>query len=268
MQQLSPSDLSILLVEPSVTQRKVIMRFLEKEDIVHVTEATDVESARASILKSVPDLVISALHFSDGTGLQLLHHIRHSEPYSDVPFMLVSSEYRKAQLEEFKQAGVVAILPKPFTAEHLGTAINSTLDLLTADELELDLFDVHDVRVLVVDDSRLARNHIKRVLANLGVQRMTEAENGAQAQTILENEMFDLVVTDYNMPEVDGRELTEYIRSHGQHSHMPVLMVSSEANETHLSNIAQSGVNAICDKPFEPGMVKQLLYRILNHEHD
>ncbi len=264
MTELSPADLSILLVEPSAVQRKVIIKHLEKEAITQITQAEDIQSARASIMQHIPDLVISSLHFPDGTGLELLHHIRHSEPYSDVPFMLVSSEWRKEQLEEFKQAGVVAILPKPFDSAHLGTAINSTLDLLSADELNLELFDVHDIRVLVVDDSRLARNHIKRVLSNLGVQRITEAEDGEQAKTILNEKMFDLVVTDFNMPNLDGRELTEFIRQNSQQSHIPVLMVSSEANETHLANIEQAGVNAICDKPFEPQMVKQILFNLLN----
>ncbi|MCU4675508.1 response regulator [Catenovulum sp. 2E275] len=264
MAQLAPGDLSILLVEPSAVQRKVIIKHLEQESITQIEEAEDISSARAKILQHIPDLVVSALHFSDGTGLDLLHHIRYSEPYADVPFMLVSSEWRKTQLEEFKQAGVVAILPKPFDSDHLATAINSTIDLLSADELNLDLFDVQDVRVLVVDDSRLARNHIKRVLTNLGVQRITEAQDGAQAKAILADQMFDLVVTDYNMPEVDGRELTEFIRQQSQQSHIPVLMVSSEANDTHLANIEQAGVNAICDKPFEPQMVKQILFSLLN----
>lgn len=266
MQHLSPADLSILLVEPSSVQRKVIMKHLLVEDIVNVEQADSAKTAIAAIKNHTPDLIISALHFPDGTGLDLLYHIRNSEKDLDIPFMLISSEYRKSQLEDFKQAGVVAILPKPFTPEHLGKAINSTLDLLTTDELELELFDVHDIRVLVVDDSRLARNHIKRVLGNLGVQRMVEAEDGAQAKKILEDEMFDLVVTDYNMPEVDGRELTKYIRNESQQSHIPILMVSSEANDTHLANIEQSGVNAICDKPFEPNTVKELLFHILNNQ--
>ena len=124
---------------------------------------------------------------------------------------------------------------------------------------------MHDVRVLVVDDSRLARNHIRRVLSNLGMQHIVEAEDGKQAIQQLQQQMFDLVVTDYNMPEVNGRELTEFIREHSTLSHIPVLMVTSEANDTHLSNIAQSGVNAMCDKPFEPEAVKQLLYRLLDH---
>lgn len=77
--------------------------------------------------------------------------------------------------------------------------------------------------------------------------------------------MFDLVVTDYNMPEVDGRELTRYIREQSQQSHLPILMVTSESKDTHLANIEQDGVNALCDKPFEPHVVKQILFKLLEH---
>ena len=77
--------------------------------------------------------------------------------------------------------------------------------------------------------------------------------------------MFDLIVTDYNMPEVNGQELAQYIRNESHQSHVPILMVSSEANDTHLANIAQSGVNAMCDKPFEPNTVKKLIYQLLDN---
>ncbi len=266
MPNLSPSDLSILLVEPSSVQRKMITKHLKQEQINDIQEAESIDEAKIFIASHHPDLIICALHFPDGTGFDLLSSVREDSETKDIPFMLVSSECRKAQLEQFKQAGIVAILPKPFNSTHLGNAINSTIDLLEADELELDLFDVQEVRVLVVDDSKLARNHIKRVLQNLGIQRIQEAEDGQQAIDVLNQEMFDLVVTDYNMPEVDGRELTEFIRQKSTQSHIPVLMVSSEANDTHLSNIEQSGVNAICDKPFEPATVKKILYRLLNQD--
>lgn len=262
--QLSPADLSILLVEPSAMQRKVIIKHLRKENVNNIEDVDSVASAFSTIMDHKPDLVISALHFADGTAYDLLKHIRANEKLSDVPFMLVSSEWRREQLEQFKQSGVVAILPKPFTSSHLGKAINSTLDLLMPEEMELDLFDVQDLRVLVVDDSRLARNHISRVLVNLGIERIQQAEDGSQAIELVKEQMFDLIVTDYNMPEVDGRELTEYVRKESNQSHIPVLMVSSEANDTHLANIEQSGVNAICDKPFEPTAVKEILYRLLN----
>ena len=164
----------------------------------------------------------------------------------------------------FKQSGIVALLPKPFTHRHLESAIHTTIDLISSNELELEFFEVQDVRVLLVDDSRLARNHIKRVLMNLGLEKITEAVDGKQAINIINDNMFDLVVTDYNMPEVDGRALSRYIRNESDQSHLPILMVTSESNEAHLENIEQDGVNALCDKPFEPQYVKQLLYGLLN----
>ena len=261
--QLSPADLHILLIEPSDVQRKIIRKKLAEENVSQVSEADSLSSALTQIAQHKPDAIACALHFADGTAEQLLKQLKTNEDTAEIPFLLVSSESRKAQLEAFKQSGVVAILPKPFNALQLGKALNAAVDLLSPAELELTLFDVQDVRVLVVDDSKLARNHIKRVLGNLGMQHITEAEDGQQAIAVLQQQMFDLVVTDYNMPEINGQELTEYIREHSTLSHIPILMVTSEANDTHLANIAQSGVNALCDKPFEPDAVKQLLYRLL-----
>lgn len=263
--QLSATDLHILLVEPSDVQRKIIKKRLAEENVNQVIEAATLQQALELIKQQKPDAIACALHFADGTGEQLLQQLKANIDTADIPFMLVSSESRKAHLEAFKQSGVVAILPKPFDAMQLGKALNAAIDLLSPAELELTLFDVHDVRVLIVDDSRLARNHIRRVLANLGMQHITEAEDGKEAIAILQQQMFDLVVTDYNMPEVNGQELTQFIREHSTLSHIPVLMVTSEANDTHLANIAQSGVNALCDKPFEPQSVKQLLYKLLEH---
>ena len=84
-----------------------------------------------------------------------------------------------------------------------------------------------------------------------------------QAIAYLQDQGVDLVVTDYNMPEVNGVELTEFVRKSPTHGHVPVLMVTSESNDAHLQNVAQSGVNAMTDKPFEPHVVKQLLASIL-----
>ena len=266
MNQLSPADLSILMVEPSPTQQKFIAKQLQQEDITNIDFAKDVASALAKAKSDHPDLITSAMYFEDGTALDLVKKLKRNEFTADIPFMLVSSEYRKEQLEAFRQSGVIAILPKPFTPEHLGTAINATIDILGAEELELSYFDVKSLRVLVVDDSRFARKFVSRVLNSLGIERITEVADGSEAIEIIKTQSFDLVVTDYNMPEVNGRELTEFIRQQSDQSHIPVLMVSSEANETHLANIEQSGVNAMCDKPFEPENVRKILYNLLEGE--
>ena len=206
---LSPADLHILLVEPSEVQRKIIRKKLAEEQVTQIEEADSLASALNSIQQHKPDAIACALHLADGTAEQLLTQLKSDSATAEIPFLLVSSETRKAQLEAFKQSGVVAILPKPFDAMQLGKALNAAVDLLSPAELELTLFDVHDVRVLVVDDSRLARNHIRRVLSNLGMQHIVEAEDGKQAFQQLQQQMFDLVVTDFNMPGMNGIEVMQ-----------------------------------------------------------
>jgi len=266
MNQLSPSDLSILMVEPSRTQQKIIAKQLQNEEITNIDFAADLTTALAKATFDHPDLITCAMHFEDGSAIDLVNKLKEDDATADIPFMLVSSECRKEQLEAYRQSGVVAILPKPFTPEHLGTAINATIDILGAEELELSYFDVKSLRVLVVDDSRFARKFVTRVLNSLGIERITQVEDGSQAIEHIKQNTYDLVITDYNMPEVNGKELTEFIRNESDQSHVPVLMVSSEANETHLSNIEQSGVNAMCDKPFEPENVRKILYNLLEGE--
>jgi len=264
MHRISLAQLSIILVEPSDTQRKIISALLRAENVINIEAVANVNEAIDAVRRSGADLVVSAMYFEDGTGLDILKSMKNDPDIADIPFMLVSSENRQPQLEEFKQAGVVAILPKPLETANLSRALKATLDLINREELELELFDVHDVRVLLVDDSRLARKHIHRVLSGLGLNNILEAENGASALTLLKEHTFDLVVTDYNMPEMDGRELSEFIRFNTDTAHIPIIMVTSEAADSlHMGNIYQTGVNAVCDKPFEVAEVRKMLVSLL-----
>ena len=258
------ANLSILLVEPSEVQQKLIKKSLAQCGVTQIETASTQENALVALSNFHPDLVISSMYFSDGTADSLLQAIRSNSNTEQQAFMLMSSERNKRHLEQLRQSGVLAILPKPFSADEITRALKATLDIISEQEVELEHFDVTLLRVLVVDDSRFARKHIIRVLAGMGIPEPVEAEDGKQAIEILNNQSFDLIVTDYNMPEMDGKELTETVRQSNAYSHIPILMVSSEANDTHLANIAQSGVDAICDKPFEPATVRDLLFKIMS----
>ncbi|MFW8589243.1 response regulator [Glaciecola sp. 2405UD65-10] len=263
--ELLISDLQILLVEPSDTQAKIISGLLSQEDVNGVDIVKNVTQAKEAIDQHNIDVVVSSMYLADGSGLDILTYLKENDSTASIPFMLVSSETSLAKLDKFKQSGVAAILPKPFEPIHLTRGLSASLQLLNTEELDLSLFDINQVRVLLVDDSRLARNHIKRVLENMGISIITEAENGAHALTYLKEQEFDLVVTDYNMPEMDGRELSEYIRFNPSTTHIPIIMVTSESSESaHMSNIQQTGVNALCDKPFESDEVKKILARLLD----
>ena len=258
------SDLSISVIEPSSMQWRVIQQHLNEMGVMNIDHFIDGKTALNDMRKYQPDLVISTMHLPDITATDLVQVMRQDGDLEGIPFMVISSEDSDEYLEPIRQAGVVAILPKPFDQAILTKALYSTLEFIEPDKTELSDINIDELHVLVVDDSSTARKHISRVLTNLGVENLTIAVNGREAADILADNFFDLIVTDYNMPEMNGKELAEYVRNESQQSQVPILMVTSEANHDHLADIKKSGVSAICDKPFEPGEVKQLIREIMS----
>ena len=110
-----------------------------------------------------------------------------------------------------------------------------------------------------MDDSKSARRHLSGLLEELNITHVFEAASGKEAVTLLQDTLVDLVITDYNMPEMDGRELTEYIRTQSWQNAVPVLMVTSEQNQGRLAAVAKAGVSAVCDKPFDAGSIRRLI---------
>ncbi len=263
MSQLSLSELLVVVVEPSQTQRRIVDRAMASNGIRNILACRTGAEALARLVEESPDLVISAMYLPDMTGTDLIHAIRHSDQHADTPFMLISSETRFRYLDPVRQAGVVGILPKPFSADELRTALNATIDFIgDSQTLSADI-DVESLHALVVDDSALARKHISRVLGSFGLSNIDYAEDGVQALEMIETHYYDFIVTDYNMPRMDGRELLEHIRQRSSQASLPVLMVTSENNENRLAAIQQSGVSAICDKPFEPSMVREIVRKMV-----
>ncbi len=260
---ISIPGLLVMLVEPSPTQQRIVQERLAELGIQDNIVMETGKEALEEMLRLQPDLVISALYLPDMTGTELVYAMREEPQLKDTAFMLVSSETRIRYLEPIRQAGAIAILPKPFTHEELRTAISATVDFLAPDAIHLKSYDPESVEVLIVDDSALSRKHIRRVLSAMGLERFTEAEDGVEAMALLRERYFDLVVTDYHMPNMDGKELVDQIRNSATQSSIPVLMVTSERDENRLAAIQQAGVSAICDKPFEPGTLKRLIEQIL-----
>ena len=264
--QVHISDLSILLIEPSRTQLKVIKNHLTEEGIVNIDCATSGLEALEAIADFQSDLIISSMYLADMSAVELIKKIKNIDQAKSIPFMLISSEVRLSALEPIRQAGVVAILPKPFNHVDLKRALRTTTEYIDPSELALESFDVEDLRVLVVDDSLTARKHIMRVLNGMGIIQITQAENGREGvDAFSQSEKgFDLIVTDLNMPEMDGIELTETIRTELDNPYIPILMVTSEHNQARLNNVHQAGITGIFDKPFDPHTVKEVLKRVLD----
>lgn len=263
MSLLSIKQLEILLVEPSGTQHRIIEDYLTQLGAGQLQWTDGGRKALDQMRAHPPDLVISAMHLPDMTGTELVQQMRRDDSLLDTAFMLVSSETGIRYLEPLRQAGVIAILPKPFNLEQLSKSLLATLDYLQPDQLQLKQFSPDELHVLIVDDSFTSRRIIRQMLERMGVEQFTEAENGQQAIEQIEQNFFDLIVTDYNMPEMDGEQLSQFIRQRSAQQSVPVLMVTSETDRNRLAGIARSGVSAIFDKPFTIDTLRSTIERVL-----
>lgn len=259
----SYSQLQVLLVEPSHTQQLIINNFLRNAGVTNVICINSGSEALRQIPKILPELIISAMYLPDMTGEDLVHAIRATPESYTMAFLLISSETKLEYLEPIRQAGAIAILPKPFTQQQLDFALQATLDYLHPDTIKLEHFNTEDLQVLLVDDSALFLKFLTHILIDFGIEHITTAKDGSEAWAKLQTHYFDLIITDYNMPKMDGLQLVNQIRDN-QQSSVPILMVTSEQNEARLAAIKQAGVSAVLDKPFEPDLIKNLIIRLLS----
>ena len=119
--------------------------------------------------------------------------------------------------------------------------------------------------VLVVDDYLAVRKTIKELLGSLGMVT-TEAENGLKAQEFLKSRKFDLVITDLVMPEMDGFELTEYIKNDPALRSIPVVIISTHSDSKYIFRALRLGADDYIVKPPTAEMVTTILTRIFDHE--
>ena len=118
------------------------------------------------------------------------------------------------------------------------------------------------MKILVVDDFSTMRRIIKNLLKDLGFTNIQEADDGSTALPMLQQGDFDFVVTDWNMPGMQGIDLLRAIRSDDSLKHLPVLMVTAEAKKEQIVAAAQAGVNGYVVKPFTAATLKEKLEKI------
>ena len=120
------------------------------------------------------------------------------------------------------------------------------------------------MRFLVVDDSPTMRRIVINALRSFGYDDIVEAADGQEALQKLESEgNIDFVITDWNMPNMTGLELTKAIRSHPKFSNLPILMVTTRGLKEDILQALQAKVNNYIVKPFTPNILKEKIEKIL-----
>jgi two-component system chemotaxis response regulator CheY len=120
-----------------------------------------------------------------------------------------------------------------------------------------------EMKFLIVDDFATMRRIVRNLLKEIGFGNADEAEDGAAALQMLKAGKFDFVVSDINMPNMNGFELLKSIRAEPAFKELPVLMVTAEAKKEDIITAAQAGASGYIVKPFTKATLEEKLTKIL-----
>lgn len=118
--------------------------------------------------------------------------------------------------------------------------------------------------ILIADDSAAMRTMLVSSIELLDEYRIVEASSGFEALRILPHEKVDLILTDINMPDINGLEFISYIRNNPNYRDIPVIIISTEGSQKDIDKGKQLGANEYLVKPFEPSQLQELVRAYLD----
>ncbi len=125
------------------------------------------------------------------------------------------------------------------------------------------------LRLMIVDDSKSMRSFIKRVVnvSGLEVDSYHEAADGVEALEVLNSQQVDVILTDINMPRMNGEELVRQLSNSGVTSTVPVIVVSTDATTLRKDHLMALGAKGYLTKPFLPESLREEIERVLETQH-
>jgi len=171
----------------------------------------------------------------------------------DIEFIIVSESFDQKNILKFMKAGVSNYLKKPVDNDELSEAFDITIE-------NINLFSQLQLKILIVDDTRIAIKATTNMLNKIGYYNILTAKDGQDAITVLQNNsQIGLIISDLNMPNKNGYELLEWIRSNSVFRKTPFIMATSQAEQKYIVKAASAGANHFLIKPFGLDDVKNAL---------
>ena len=260
----APGSREILFVDGGRTLLHVVRAALAGSGF-RVVSAHHAEAALSLCRKRSFELVLTSVLLPGMSGLELCRRLKEDNPGRYLPVIILSSSDNPIDMDTAFTCGADDYLLKSFTAEMLSSKVSEHLDVAERKR--------HN-KILVVDDSKLTRELLRHSFIKNGHCVLT-AENGATALSIALEEHPDVVVTDIEMPEMDGYALCESIRDHPELRNTLVVIMSARGHVSDIKRGERLGVSRYFVKPFDVEkmllVVEQLLgesYRHLKKEHE
>jgi len=125
---------------------------------------------------------------------------------------------------------------------------------------------MNEVRALIVDDSSVMRKIVERSLRQAGLDQLVvhEAASGVEGLEVLKGKQVDLILSDINMPSMDGLEFLRQVQLQNLAPGVPVVMITTESSEEHVKQAIQAGARGYIRKPFTAEQVKERVLPLLN----
>ncbi len=249
----------LLLVDDSKTSRKLVRPALEQEGYT-VLEADNGEVALKIIRQQKTDLIISDVEMPVIDGITLCRIIRQQEKLT-IPVLLLSSQQTDQAIISGFNAGADDYIIK---SDHSTTRNVVLPELLSRVERLMHASSSlgRPERILLVEDSATMLHQMKTSLQIQGFQ-VDVATDGLSGWEKLNNQNYDLVITDYDMPYVDGLELCTRIRQSSEFSQLPIIIETSKDSRADQVKIRSMGIQAFITKPFSPDRMIAEVERVL-----
>ncbi len=209
----------------------------------NIRDAADGEQALNFLAKTGFDMIISDWYMPNMDGLELLKTVKADNRFKSIPFLMLTTEAEKNKISAAYELATDQYIGKPFKSEPFQQIINKLL---------LGSHSLDDKKVLLIDDSAVLRTILTKNLVEVGFQKsnITESKDGEDGLDKLMVDKFDLVITDWYMPKIDGLEFVKMIKEKDHLKNIPLLMVTSEMDSKKELEAFRAGISAYIIKPF------------------
>ena len=256
------SDLNVLAVDDNASHRKILKELLKGWQMRPLL-VSDAETAQNTLMQAVSkgnriDMVLIDSDMPDGDGFTLADWIMRQEMTDTKVIMMLTFPHLKRK-QELKGLGITAGVLKPVGAAELHRAMVNALEIEKLPSKAADKRPEHvsripsrSLKLLVAEDTPFNQKFIMRLLERWK-HNATLVENGRQVLDALQNDTFELILMDVQMPDMDGLEATQVIREHEQTTgaHIPIIAMTAHAVKGDRDRCLEAGMDEYVSKPID-----------------
>jgi two-component system, sensor histidine kinase and response regulator len=264
-------DVRILVVDDNQTNRRILQGTLRFWD----AQTTCVESGTQALFElgsaleaqNPYQLVVSDMHMPEMNGFGLVASLRNQPTFAALPVVVLTSGVRQADAELRRQLGITAFLAKPVRRKELLAAILAALGYKAIPQAARSSQPLHrPLHILLAEDNHVNQAVATRLLTRFG-HTLLLANNGEEAIDLVQQQTFDLVLMDIQMPVMDGIRATRTIREREQSTgaHIPIIAMTAHAMEGDRLRCLAAGMDGYVTKPIRPAELQTALLTALEN---